>query len=41
MTLLDGSVHFVNDEVDEVTMAYIVSINDGHVVQTNKVFGGH
>lgn len=39
MSLLDGSVRFVGNAVDETTMAYMISINDGHVVQTNKVFG--
>jgi prepilin-type N-terminal cleavage/methylation domain-containing protein len=39
VTLLDGSVRFVSDTIDEVTMAYMVSINDGQVVQHEKVFG--
>jgi hypothetical protein len=39
MSLLDGSVRFVNDQVDEITMAYMISINDGQVVQHEKVMG--
>lgn len=39
LSLLDGSVRFINDSIDEVTMAYMVSINDGHVVQVDKVLG--
>jgi prepilin-type N-terminal cleavage/methylation domain-containing protein len=39
MTLLDGSVRFVTNNVDEVTVAYMISINDGQVVQHDRVFG--
>ncbi len=39
MSLLDGSVRYVNDSIDETTMAYMISINDGHVVQVDKVLG--
>ena len=39
MTLLDGSVRFVRNEVDEVAMAYLVCINDGQVVPHDKVLG--
>lgn len=39
VTLMDGSVRFINDAVDEVTMAYLICINDGQVVQLNKVLG--
>ena len=31
VSLMDGSVRFVVDEVDHVAMAYSVSVNDGHV----------
>jgi prepilin-type N-terminal cleavage/methylation domain-containing protein/prepilin-type processing-associated H-X9-DG protein len=39
MALLDGSVRFVRNEVDEVAMAYMVSINDGQAVPHDKVLG--
>jgi hypothetical protein len=39
MSLLDGSVKFVRDEIDQTTMAYLVSINDGHTIQHDKAFG--
>lgn len=35
--LMDGSVRFANDEVDEITMAYMISVNDGRVVSLEKV----
>jgi prepilin-type N-terminal cleavage/methylation domain-containing protein len=37
VTLMDGSVRFMSNNVDETTMAYLISINDGHVVQVDKV----
>lgn len=37
IALMDGSVRFANDQVDEITMAYLISINDGHVVELDKV----
>lgn len=39
VSLLDGSVRFITDQVDEITMAYMVSINDGRVLHVNKVLG--
>jgi prepilin-type N-terminal cleavage/methylation domain-containing protein len=39
MSLLDGSVKFVRDGIDETTMAYMISINDGHTIQHDKAFG--
>jgi prepilin-type N-terminal cleavage/methylation domain-containing protein len=39
MTLLDGSVKFCRDGIDEATMAYMISINDGHTIQHDKAFG--
>ncbi|HTN77892.1 MAG TPA: DUF1559 domain-containing protein, partial [Pirellulaceae bacterium] len=32
ITLMDGSVRFLADNVDQINMAYMVSINDAHVV---------
>jgi prepilin-type processing-associated H-X9-DG protein len=29
---VDGSVHFVTDGIDEVTMAYLISVDDGQAV---------
>ena len=33
---VDGHVTFLRDEVDEVTMAYLISINDGQVLNVSK-----
>ena len=30
MALLDGSVHFLRNDIDEIAMSYLISIDDGH-----------
>lgn len=32
VVFIDGHVGFLKDEVDEITMAYLISINDGHPI---------
>jgi hypothetical protein len=39
ISLMDGSVRFIRDDVDQITMSYLVSINDGQVIQATKVLG--
>lgn len=36
VSLMDGSIRFVTDDIDPVSMAYQVSINDGRVVDANN-----
>jgi len=38
VSLMDGSVRYLAGEVDEIAMAYLVSINDGQIVKHDLLF---